>query len=54
MKCAQRAFDKVLGTIPGTMADEKRLHAKFAQHRVHHEWFHLVPEITDYIADVTA
>lgn len=43
--------DELLATIPGTMADEKRLHSRFAAHRVHHEWFHLVPEILAHIEE---
>lgn len=47
-------YDEVLVTVPGTMHDEKALHRRFAEHRVHREWFILVPEITDHIAAIRA
>lgn len=40
----------VLGTQPGGLPAERELHARFAAHRVHREWFELVPEIAGYIA----
>lgn len=36
---------RVLGTILGTLEDEKNLHRRFAAHRVHGEWFKPVPEL---------
>src|SRR3990167_4154606 len=44
--------DEVLVTVSGTMHDEKALHRRFAEHRVHREWFALVPDITDHIATI--
>lgn len=44
--------DEVMATMPGTMRDEKALHARFAKHRIHHEWFDLAPEVADFIASI--
>ena len=41
--------EEVLGTIPGTMRDERMYHAKFAKHRTTGEWFKDCPDIRDYI-----
>lgn len=39
----------LLRAIEGTMADEKSLHTMFARHRVHGEWYELVPRILAFI-----
>ncbi len=36
---------RLLGTIPGTLEDEKNLHRLFAAHRVSGEWFEPAPEV---------
>lgn len=40
----------VLATVEGTMADERTLHQRFAEHRLHGEWFAPVPELLSHIA----
>lgn len=35
----------LVGWIPGTMRDEGRLHAQFADHRIEGEWFDLPREV---------
>lgn len=37
--------------IPGTYDEERKLHLRFAAHRLHGEWFALCPEIEQMIAD---
>lgn len=39
----------LLGTITGTMEDEKRLHRKFDAIRLHGEWFRATPELLAFI-----
>lgn len=41
---------KLIGTIPGGGPLEGLLHAKFAQHRSHGEWFVDCQDIRDFIA----
>lgn len=36
---------KILHKIPGTMADEKRLHQQFAHLNIHGEWFRPGPDL---------
>jgi len=36
---------RLLATIPGTMADEARLHQRFAAHRIRGEWFRPAEEL---------
>lgn len=43
---------RLLGTIPGTIDDEKDLHRRFAAHRVCGEWFKPVPELLALIGPV--
>lgn len=43
---------KLLGTIPGTLGDEKNLHRRFASARVHGEWFRPIPELLALISPV--
>lgn len=46
--------EEILGTVAGTMEDEKRCHAAFAHLRVKGEWFRPEPELLRFIADVAA
>lgn len=46
--------EEILGTVPGTMEDEKRCHTAFAHLRVKGEWFRPEPDLMAFIADVTA
>lgn len=36
---------RLIGTIPGTVEDEKNLHRRFASECVHGEWFKPVPHL---------
>lgn len=46
---------ELLGTHPGSRADELRLHRRFAVHRSHgREWYPLVPVLLDHIKRVVA
>ena len=40
---------RFLGAIPGTLADELALHARFKPTRDHHEWYVLSEELADYL-----
>lgn len=40
---------RLLGTIPGTLADEKSLHKEFDVYRGNGEWFEPVPELINVI-----
>ena len=45
----------LLALHPGSRADERNLHKRFAVHRSHgHEWYPLVPVILDHIKRVVA
>lgn len=46
--------EEILGTVPGTLADEKRCHAAFAHLRKQGEWFRPEPELLAFIAEVAA
>jgi hypothetical protein len=35
--------------VPGTIADERQTHLRFADARVHGEWFRLTSEVRDWI-----
>jgi hypothetical protein len=41
---------RLLGWVSGGREDEKQMHARFAEHCAHHEWFYPVPEILSFIA----
>jgi hypothetical protein len=41
----------LLGVMPGSMNDERRLHAKFE--RLHGEWFRVTPELLEFIREHT-
>lgn len=38
---------RLLGTVPGTNGDERKLHTRFAKSRLHGEWFsyRIMPEV---------
>lgn len=42
----------LIGTIPGTMSDEKAIHKELAEYHIQGEWFHGKPELLEVIADV--
>ncbi|MFI9344940.1 GIY-YIG nuclease family protein [Streptomyces sp. NPDC052773] len=44
----------VLAKCPGSYNEERRLHAKFAAHRRHGEWFEPVPELMQLINAIRA
>jgi hypothetical protein len=44
--------EEVLGTVPGTMTDERRCHAAFAHLREHGEWFRAEPDLLKFIEDL--
>jgi hypothetical protein len=41
---------KLEATLPGLHAEEKAMHWRFSEHRIHGEWFTLAPEIELVIA----
>lgn len=43
---------RVLRTMPGTTQDERALHARFADARLHGEWFHPTDELIALAGDV--
>lgn len=43
----------VLGTIPGTRADERNLHKRFSKYRLSGEWFRNAQPLLRYILKVT-
>lgn len=43
---------RLIGYMPGSIADEKALHARFATDRSHGEWFRHSRQISDYIQEV--
>lgn len=43
---------KLLGTMPGGLAVERRVHAKFAHLRLSGEWFTAAPELLAYVDEV--
>jgi hypothetical protein len=44
--------DEVLHLEPGGYADERRVHAAFADSRLHGEWFRQDPQLMAFIADL--
>ena len=46
--------DSVLATMPGTMQDERALHARFGPLWDHGEYFRAEPELMAYIDEVRA
>lgn len=53
-RMASVPHDDILGTVPGTMEDEKKCHAAFAHLRVQGEWFRPEPELLTFISDLAA
>lgn len=49
-RLADLPHEQVLGVIPGTFADENRLHKQFAHLRTTGEWFRAEPELLEFIA----
>lgn len=45
---------ELLHTMPGKHADERRLHKRFASHRLAGEWFHYADEIQQYVEQLRA
>lgn len=45
---------EIIGTVPGTWADEQYLHSCFHDHRSHGEWFKETPELISAVAEVIA
>lgn len=43
---------EVMGTVPGTWADEQFLHGCLADYHSHGEWFHYSPAVIDAITEV--
>ncbi len=41
---------RLIGTMPGTMEDEKNLHRRFASSRLSGEWFRSTPELLQLVA----
>ena len=40
---------ELLKTVRGGPLDERQMHERFSQHRVHGEWFHYVLEIQEFV-----
>ncbi len=40
---------ELIGKIAGSLADERALHARFADHRLNGEWFRPAPELIEYV-----
>lgn len=49
LKTATHAHLRFLGEIAGSQSDERRLHEKFAAHRIRREWFTPTQDLIDYI-----
>jgi DNA-binding transcriptional ArsR family regulator len=43
---------KLIGTMPGGLAVERRVHEKFAHLRLSGEWFTATPELLEYVSEV--
>lgn len=41
---------EIIGTFPGSPADEHEVQRRFAQHRSHGEWFRPAGELLEFIA----
>lgn len=48
--CSERLT--VLAIAPGTMADEKAAHARFAAHRLNGEWFVFEGDVISYTMEL--
>jgi hypothetical protein len=49
IKTSHHAHLRLLGEIEGSEKDERRLHEKFAPHRIRREWFAPSQDLIDYI-----
>ena len=49
LQTATRHHLRLIGFIPGTLADERALHAKFASSHVRGEWFAPTPALDSYL-----
>lgn len=47
---AERVILSCLASFEGTIKDEQAMHARFAAHRLHGEWFSPAPELLSHIA----
>lgn len=45
---------KLIGTMPGGLTVERRVHERFAHLRLSGEWFTAAPELLAYVAEVTS
>lgn len=45
--------DQMIGSVPGTMSDEKRCHAAFEHLRIVGEWFEPGQDLLDFIDEVS-
>lgn len=54
LQTASRQALRVVGSTPGSISDEKALHAKFASAHVRGEWFRPTAELVAYVAGVTS
>lgn len=54
LQIASRQALRVIGSTPGSISDEKALHAKFASAHVRGEWFRPTAALVAYIAGVTS
>jgi hypothetical protein len=50
-RLADLPHDELLGTMPGTLGQERKLHKSFDEHRHKLEWYRDVPEIRAFIAE---
>lgn len=53
LQTASRQELQLLATTPGTMADEKALHAKFSDDHVRGEWFRPSCKLREYVQEVS-
>lgn len=42
----------LLGTIPGSISDEKAIHKELAEYNIHGEWFEAKSELLEVVSDV--
>lgn len=52
LQTSHHAQLRMLGEIDGSLNDERRLHEKFANHRIRREWFAPTQDLMDYIRSV--
>ena len=54
LQTASRQALRVVASTPGSISDEKTLHAKFADAHVRGEWFRATADLMAYITEVSA